>query len=276
MTTLLSLFAEDIYIKGKPLEIENITNVTNNVTTINAVIAGLMGGQPISEITPEPVMRDRPPTNTDDINENWDIGSIWVTAPTTASQSGAVEGIQSPRAYVCMDNTEINAKWSVISVEINDSGISQNSTYSSYKIADEFKNQINAFDGKMSAKANIIDVNTLLSGKASTSSLVVALNQKADKSDINALVNAVDGVEFSLGTVLTSSQLNATNLASYKLTQTSNGRNIISLIDANKTDIASNVSDLNTYKTSIASNLNNMIGLITQIRLTLTKRILWH
>ena len=62
MTTLPSLFTDEIYIKGKPLEVENINNVTNNVTTINAVISGLTGGRPIADIKPEPLVQTRNPT----------------------------------------------------------------------------------------------------------------------------------------------------------------------------------------------------------------------
>ena len=53
MTTVRQLFAEEIFLKGEPITGGgggggDITNVENNVTTINAVISGLTGGRPIA------------------------------------------------------------------------------------------------------------------------------------------------------------------------------------------------------------------------------------
>ena len=92
MTTINSLFAEEIYIKGVPFVggSTDLSSIENDVSAINAVIAGLTGGQPSSPAAPEPIIQNRAPTETDDISENWDVGSIWI----------------SDQGYVCLDNTE--------------------------------------------------------------------------------------------------------------------------------------------------------------------------
>ena len=62
MTTLPSLFTEEIFIKGKPLRLDDLTTVENNVITINATIAGLTGVKPPSDNSGETI-RSRAPTS---------------------------------------------------------------------------------------------------------------------------------------------------------------------------------------------------------------------
>jgi hypothetical protein len=173
MTTLPSLFTDEIYIKGQPLQFEQINNVTNNVTTINAVIAGLFGGQPTT-IPPDPLIQIRPPEPQDDINENWNVGNMWVTATT---------------AYVCIDNTELNAKWKISSLEIDDEKYAQDTTFSSFKIVDDMKTMGSSIDYKLSLKANITDVDIALSGKASSNALTTVIGNIYTKTETNNLLN---------------------------------------------------------------------------------------
>ena len=164
MTTLPSLFTDEIYIKGKPLAVVNI----NNVTTINAVITGLTGGRPVNEIKPDPLIHTRPPTAQDDMNENWNVGDIWIT---------------STKAYVCMSNVEMMAVWNICNLEIRDDDVSQVSTYSSNKIENDHKHTNEQTDYKLSLKANVNDMNVLLSAKLNKTQFTSALLSKADKSD---------------------------------------------------------------------------------------------
>ena len=93
MTTHNVLHCEDLYIKGET--ITSLTDdITSNVTTINALLLGLTGSQPIDDTTLEPYIQNRDPTSTDDINENWHIGNIWIT---------------TTQAFICINNAELNA-----------------------------------------------------------------------------------------------------------------------------------------------------------------------
>ena len=173
MTTVRQLFAEEIFLKGEPLDgigsgTADITNVENNVTTINAVITGLTGGRPINEIKPDPLIHTRPPTAQDDMNENWNVGDIWIT---------------STKAYVCMSNVEMMAVWNICNLEIRDDDVSQVSTYSSNKIENDHKHTNEQTDYKLSLKANVNDMNVLLSAKLNKTQFTSALLSKADKSD---------------------------------------------------------------------------------------------
>ena len=256
MTTVRRLFAEEIFLKGEPISSQGggggnsiyITNITNNILTINALIAGLTGGQtPIRQ--PEPLIQIRPPGPHDDINENWHIGSIWVFGAGNT-------------AYVCMDNAELHAVWKIASLEIADDAPGSSTTYSSHKIVDEFKTMLNATDYKLSLKANTSDVNTLLSGKASIASLIAGLNSKASVKDVVSLTNALDATNFVVGANKTAIAATNLDLSTYKITLASNLNNMILLIEKNKIDIAATNLDLSTYKITLASNLNNMILLI--------------
>ena len=180
MTTLPSLFTDEIYIKGKPLEVENINNVTNNVTTINAVISGLTGGRPIADIKPEPLVQTRNPTAQDDMNENWNIGDIWVMPEI---------------AYICMDNSELSAIWQVASLEARDNQVALDSTYSSNKIEAEHKHMNEQMDYKLSLKANTADVNSLLSMKTNRTQFISSMALKADKTDTYTKKEITDFLE---------------------------------------------------------------------------------
>ena len=125
--------------------------------SINAVILGMTGGQSITN-NMEPNNKNRTPNNTDDINENWHVGSIWAT---------------ETQAYVCINNAELNAGWKVCSLEINDILPSENTTYSSHQIMDEFKTSKNITYYKVSMKANTCAVNILLGAKASSAAMLV-------------------------------------------------------------------------------------------------------
>ena len=168
MTTVRQLFAEEIFLKGKPIRAGSggvsgdvdITNVENNVTTINAVIAGLTGGQPVNEIKPDPLIHTSPPTAQDDMNENWNVGDIWIT---------------STKAYVCMSNVEMTAVWNICNLEIRDDDVSQVSTYSSNKIENDHKHTNEQTDYKLSLKANVNDMNVLLSAKLNKTQFTSAL-----------------------------------------------------------------------------------------------------
>ena len=212
MTTVREIHCEEIYLKGEPIQtgggtINNIefNNIQNDMTEINAVIAGLTGGQPPTDVRHEPLIQTRPPTNQDDINENWHVGSIWVAKLPSGTSGGwetvnvgeitPINIIYSYFAYVCVDNAELNAKWKVCSVEIKDDVIGVGTTYSSHKIVDEFKKQSDSFDYLLTLKANVSDMNIALSGKANASAMTLALNGKADKSntytksEINSYLN---------------------------------------------------------------------------------------
>ena len=155
MTTFTILYAEDIYIKGQPLE--NLSGsgvsseVTNSIATINAIFNGLAGGQ-TTPSQPAPNIQARLPSASDDTSNNWDVGSIWVYDST---------------AYVNIDNTERNAKWKIASVEIDDLKISESNTYSSKKITDDSASATTTNNYRLSQKSNIADVNIALSAKAS-------------------------------------------------------------------------------------------------------------
>ena len=166
MTTLPSLFTEEIFIKGKPLRLDDLTTVENNVITINATIAGLTGVKPSSDNSGETI-RSRPPTSQDDVNENWYVADIWI----------------ADKAYVCMDNSENAAVWKVASLEIDDANMSYETAYSSSRIYDEMKSNTEFTNYKLSLKANISDVNTLLSSKASLRQLTMGLFHKQDIGD---------------------------------------------------------------------------------------------
>ena len=69
MTTVRQLFAEEIFLKGEPIgggsglgTTADITNIENNILTINALIAGLTGGQPASH-NPNLVFKPGRPRN---------------------------------------------------------------------------------------------------------------------------------------------------------------------------------------------------------------------
>lgn len=103
MTTITDLYVDKIYIRGQSI-IDIINSGTdvikNNISTINALLNGLFGGDVISTSPPnKPNIHEYVPMNTDDINNNWNIGSIWVT---------------NSQAYICVDNTESNAKWKLL------------------------------------------------------------------------------------------------------------------------------------------------------------------
>ena len=125
MTTVKAIYAENIYLKGKPIQSGSTndfnidTNITNNITTINAVISGLTGGQPIPDVLPDPKLKSRPPTNFDDITENWNLNSIWTTSDKTS--------------YVRVNNNESNAVWEIITLKIDDNTPTNNNVYSSSK-----------------------------------------------------------------------------------------------------------------------------------------------
>ena len=226
MTTIREIHTEDIYLKGVPIkpQIDEIVN-------IKAVIAGLTGGQP-SSITPQPIIQTRAPTATDDISENWDVGSIWI----------------SDQGYVCLDNTEGKAVWKVCSLEIGDDPNSKTVTYSSQKIEFLLFDQLTQTDNKLSLKADKTDVYTIaeldielgkIIEKVSNTSFAYTNNKvglvTTDLSDYKDTIQiTVNEIEAAIGA-------NATSLSDYKITMQNT-------IDDVEVGIGANATDLNNYK----------------------------
>jgi hypothetical protein len=146
MTTVKELYAEAIFLKGEPITSlnggsnnTNITNVQNNITNINGLISGLFGGDPVDNVVQRNNIQSRVPNINDDINENWSVGSIWIT---------------STQGFVCMDNAERNAVWKVALLEIDDTRIDIDSTFSSQKIGEEIEVVREGLQESIDLKAN--------------------------------------------------------------------------------------------------------------------------
>ena len=227
MTTMREIHTEDIYLKGVPIkpQIDEIVN-------INAVIAGLFGGQPSSPAAPEPIIQTRAPTATDDVSENWDVGSIWV----------------SDQGYVCLDNTEGKAVWKVCSLEIGDDANSKTMTYSSQKIEFLLLDQLTQTDNKLSLKADKTDVYTI-------AELDIELGEIIEKVTGNCftytnnkvglvttdLSDYKDTIQITVNEIEAAIGANATDLNNYKITMQNT-------IDDVEVGIGANATDLNNYK----------------------------
>ena len=207
MTTVRTLFCEDLYLKGQPISemigtstnntLNNITNLTNDVINMNAILNGLFGGTATNNINaPQPIIHNREPNKTDDMNDNWDVGSIWVD--------------NMEIAYVCVDNAELNARWRLLSDPIDDINITQDRTFSSYRIIDEFKSNLatiytkSASDAKLLLKSDLAttynktDVNDLLNTKANITTTYNKTDVDAKlllKSDESTMLNFQTSIE---------------------------------------------------------------------------------
>lgn len=184
MATFQDLYADQIFIKGELINPSNhvtsieFNKIQDNVDDISAVVNGLTGGQPSDDLHHDAFIQTRIPTNYDDISENWNIGNIWVTMLS-----------ENMTAYVCVDNSERNAKWKICSLEINDEIVDKHNTYSSQKITDEFQKQKDSFNYLLTLKANIKDVDIALSSKADTNTIKFLLDKKANISDMDNKLN---------------------------------------------------------------------------------------
>ena len=169
MTTINKLYAEDIYLKGKPLGLNgkqtDLTEAEHDITSINAVILGLFGGSINTDSDQIKIIKTTAPTKNDDANEGYSVGSIWIT---------------SSHAYICLDDSELKAVWKRVSVQINDTESSTDSTYSSHKLDGLLADLSNDTNYKLGLEANITDVNTLLTTKASMRQLTLGLFHKED------------------------------------------------------------------------------------------------
>ena len=170
MSTFQTIHSEKIYLKGKELVVSetDLTPIENNITELNSVIYGVFGGSPQLGSDVVQAVKLNNPSKDDDINEGYLIGSIWITAQN---------------AYICLDNLEKNAVWKRVSLQINDTESSTDSTYSSHKLSGLLTDLSNNTNYKLGFKANITDVNTLLTAKASKTSLIIGLNTKANIDD---------------------------------------------------------------------------------------------
>ena len=234
MTTMREIHTEDIYLKGVPIkpQIDEIVN-------INAVIAGLFGGQPSSPAAPEPIIQTRAPTATDDVSENWDVGSIWV----------------SDQGYVCLDNTEGKAVWKVCSLEIGDDANSKTMTYSSQKIEFLLLDQLTQTDNKLSLKADKTDVYTI-------AELDIELGEIIEKVTGNCftytnnkvglvttdLSDYKDTIQITVNEIEAAIGANATDLNNYKITMQNT-------IDDIEVGIGSNATSLNNFKITTQSQV---------------------
>ena len=237
MTTMREIHTEDIYLKGVPIkpQIDEIVN-------INAVIAGLFGGQPSSPAAPEPIIQTRAPTATDDVSENWDVGSIWV----------------SDQGYVCLDNTEGKAVWKVCSLEIGDDANSKTMTYSSQKIEFLLLDQLTQTDNKLSLKADKTDVYTI-------AELDIELGEIIEKVTGNCftytnnkvglvttdLSDYKDTIQITVNEIEAAIGANATDLNNYKITMQNT-------IDDIEVGIGSNATSLNNYKILMQNTIDDI------------------
>jgi hypothetical protein len=102
MTTVKNLYVEDLYLKGESIlslggsfsTINNISNVTTSITTLKSSFSGLTGGDPITSVNQPLGNQTRVPNTNDDVNENWQVGTVWV---------------YGSQAWVCIDNSELAA-----------------------------------------------------------------------------------------------------------------------------------------------------------------------
>lgn len=115
MTTFNKLFVDEIFVKGEILENNNLSAKD---LELRAIISSVFGGEPITS-RKQKIQRN-PPTIFDDVNENWSVGSLWI----------------SKDAYICMDNKSQKAVWKLTST-IDDDIASAQTTYSSLKVVDE-------------------------------------------------------------------------------------------------------------------------------------------
>jgi hypothetical protein len=191
MTTVKYLYAEEIYIKGEPItslgggggsgdgtNSNTLVNLTNNLTSVIAVVQGLTGKDLPDNVNIIPNIQSFPPTKDNDITEYWTIGSIWVTP-------GA--------AYVCVDNKEGLALWMIASLQLDDVNSSPNSTYSSSKVDDLLNLKTDETDFvfyKQLVQNTITDIESGLDSKSdkTTSYLKTEVNDLVE-TGINILNN---------------------------------------------------------------------------------------
>jgi hypothetical protein len=152
-------------------------NLTNNLTSVIAVVQGLTGKDLPENVNIIPNIQSFPPTKNNDITEYWTIGSIWVTP-------GA--------AYVCIDNKEGLALWMIASLQIDDVNSSPNSTYSSSKVDDLLNLKTNETDFvfyKQLVQNTITDIEAGLDSKPFKTDVYLKselddlLNLKTDETD---------------------------------------------------------------------------------------------